>query len=159
MFQSERRRFLKGIGLLGGLSLLPAAVLACAPKTEPTPELPSEPIKNQITVAPAGGDFQKLSDALNQITDASASNRYTISLYGRIDETVTLVAKSYVDVVGYGADIVVNSGRNIPGADFNMECPPKRIPVVMLDWNLKNGGRYGKESTFSREDHQQAARS
>jgi hypothetical protein len=31
--------------------------------------------------------------------------------------------------------------------------PPKGSPVVMLHWNLKNGGRYGKEDTLSRKDH------
>jgi len=119
LFQSERRKFLKGIGLLGGLSLLPAAVVACAPKAETPPETPPEPLANHITVARTGGDFKKLSDALNQITDAAADNRYAISLYGRINEAVTIVARSYVDVTGFGADVVVNSGSNIPGADFN----------------------------------------
>lgn len=68
--------------------------------------------KNYLVVAPAGGDFHRLSDALKSITDASASNRYTIVVQGRIVEDGNkrgvdgyIDAKSHVDVIGQGATI------------------------------------------------------
>ena len=41
-----------------------------------------------------------------------------------------------------------------------MVCPPKRSPVVMLDWNQKiKGVKHGQEITFARGNYQQVARS
>jgi hypothetical protein len=35
-----------------------------------------------------------------------------------------------------------------------VECPPKRIPVDVLDFNREKGGRNGKERIHTGADHQ-----
>jgi pectin methylesterase-like acyl-CoA thioesterase len=56
---------------------------------------------NVIRVAPSGGDFTRISDALASITDASALNPYVIMIApGTYTETVTM--KQYVDIEGAG---------------------------------------------------------
>ncbi len=40
-----------------------------------------------------------------------------------------------------------------------MTCPPKRSPVLMLDWKLRKGGNHGQENLFARANHQQTTRS
>jgi len=66
-----------------------------------------------------GGAYTKLSDALNSITDASSSKRYCVAVKGVVIDDTTIVAKSWVDVVGFGADITVQTDSNVHGVDFN----------------------------------------
>lgn len=61
---------------------------------------------NIIVVAATGGDYTKLSEALIAITDASENNRYVVKVYGRIDDDAQITAKSYVDVIGYNAEVM-----------------------------------------------------
>ncbi len=63
---------------------------------------------NTITVGASKCDYTTLSAALDAITDASASNRYTIEVYGYISETSTCVFKSYIDVVGFNAYVDID---------------------------------------------------
>ncbi len=63
--------------------------------------LKTQGYKNIKVVAKAGGDFTTLTDALNSITDNSASNRYLIKVApGTYIERVTM--KPYVDIEGSG---------------------------------------------------------
>lgn len=66
-----------------------------------------------LIVAFADGDYDKLSDALNSITDASETKRYAVLVIGKIVDTNQINAKSYVDVIGYGADIVVDTDSDV----------------------------------------------
>jgi hypothetical protein len=61
------------------------------------------------------GDYTRLSDAMASIADASASKPYTIVVVGKITDTTQIVAKSYVDVIGYAADVTVQSDAAIDG--------------------------------------------
>lgn len=64
------------------------------------------PYWNLITVAKKGGDFQTITEALIQIEDASAINRYCIFAYpGLYDEEV--VHKEYVALVGLDRDVCI----------------------------------------------------
>lgn len=57
--------------------------------------------QNVVVVDPAGnGDYTTLGEALTAITDASASKRYLVRVYGKTVETANVVAKRYVDVQG-----------------------------------------------------------
>jgi hypothetical protein len=65
------------------------------------------------TVSASGkADYTKLSTALAAITDAGAYKRYCVEVYGRILESSSVSAKSYIDVIGFGAE-VVDSTDNI----------------------------------------------
>ena len=74
---------------------------------------------NKILTVGEGGDYTKLSDALNSITDASETNRYCIVVIGKIIDDVQINAKSYVDVVGFSADITVQTDSNVHGVVFD----------------------------------------
>ncbi len=50
-------------------------------------------------------------------------------------------------------------GYTIDSADCRMTCPPKRSPVLMLDWKLRKGENHGQENLFARANHQQTTRS
>lgn len=72
-----------------------------------------EPLDNVINVAKSGGDFTTITDALNAITDASATNPYLIRIApGIYEESIDL--KSYVDIEGSGETntIIRDSGAN-----------------------------------------------
>lgn len=74
---------------------------------------------NILTVAPCGGDYDKLSTALSKITDGSSSNIYTIFVNGYIEEAAPITAKSYVNVEGTnGAILNINSDTNTEGVTF-----------------------------------------
>jgi len=66
-----------------------------------------------------GGDYTKLSDALNSITDASETNRYCIVVIGKIVDDAQINAKSYVDIIGFSADITVQTDSNVHGVVFD----------------------------------------
>ncbi|MCH8829268.1 MAG: hypothetical protein IID45_06790, partial [Planctomycetes bacterium] len=67
-------------------------------------------------VASTGGDYVKLSEAMASITDASDANRYVVEVYGKIVDDTGIVGKSYVDVVGFNADVTVaNPSQVVPG--------------------------------------------
>ena len=74
---------------------------------------------NKILTVGEGGDYTKLSDALSSITDASKTNRYCIVVIGKIIDDVQINAKSYVDVVGFSADITVQTDSNVHGVVFD----------------------------------------
>lgn len=79
-----------------------------------------------LTVCATGGDYAKLSDALDSITDASPTKRYIVQVIGRIDDDTTVNGKSYVDVYGYGADVVVDTDANVRGLSI--------VDVVESTW-------------------------
>jgi len=69
---------------------------------------------NVIIVAPSGGDFTSPVDAMNAITDASASNPYLIKIMPGVYEVPdnTMRAKSYVDIEGSGAAVTTIRSYN-----------------------------------------------
>jgi hypothetical protein len=79
-----------------------------------------------LTVCATGGDYTKLSDALDSITDASPTKRYIVQVIGGIDDDTTINGKSYVDVYGYGADVVVDTNANVRGLSI--------VDVVESTW-------------------------
>jgi hypothetical protein len=69
-------------------------------------------LTHEITVG-EGGDYSTITDALNSITDNSASNQYVIKIGpGTYEEQVTM--KEYVDIYGSGKNstIIVSSGSS-----------------------------------------------
>jgi len=74
---------------------------------------------NKILTVGEGGDYTKLSDALNSITDASETNRYCIVVIGKIVDNAQINAKSYVDVIGFSADVTVQTDSNVHGVIFD----------------------------------------
>jgi pectin methylesterase-like acyl-CoA thioesterase len=65
-----------------------------------------------VTVAPSGGDYTTITDALAAISDASPSNIYTILVEaGTYPETgrygLGLMLKDYVDIEGTDRDTVI----------------------------------------------------
>ena len=56
-----------------------------------------------VTVETSGGDFTSVQAALDSITDASATKRYTVKV-GRGVFTGRITLKDYVDIEGAGAD-------------------------------------------------------
>lgn len=88
---------------------------------------------NTVTVMASGGDYTKLSDALAARIDATATNRCLIEVFGRIADTTVITAKSYVDVIGYEADVVVTSTAGLPtdGVCFDdvVECTWRDITI------------------------------
>ncbi|MBI4690447.1 MAG: hypothetical protein HY754_09315 [Nitrospirae bacterium] len=68
--------------------------------------------KNVIVVAPSGGDFTSPVDAMNAITDASASNPYLVKIMpGSFNIGANSVQmKEYVDIEGSGENITVIEG-------------------------------------------------
>lgn len=69
---------------------------------------------NVIIVAPSGGDFTSPVDAMNAITDASASNPYLVKImpgvYNIGSNSVRM--KPYVDIEGSGENVTIVSGSN-----------------------------------------------
>lgn len=71
---------------------------------------------NIIVVAKSGGDFTDPVQALNSITDASATNPYLVKIMpGRYEvNSSSIVLKEYVDVEGSGVNASVISAINSP---------------------------------------------
>jgi len=63
-----------------------------------------------LIVKKEGGDYDKLSDALLAATGNAVGARWTIKVYGRIDDDGQIVVKSYVDVFGFDAVIYDSYG-------------------------------------------------
>jgi len=74
---------------------------------------------NKILTVGEGGDYAKLSDALNSITDASETNRYCIVVIGKIVDNAQINAKSYVDIIGFSADVTIQTDSNVHGVIFD----------------------------------------
>lgn len=68
-----------------------------------------------VVVVDAGGngDYTTLAAALAAITDASATNRYAIMLFGRHVITNFTWSQSYIDVFGFGAIIGAATAQTI----------------------------------------------
>lgn len=72
---------------------------------------------NVIIVAPSGGDFTSPVDAMNAITDASASNPYLVKIMPGVYNIGTNMVnmKSYVDIEGSGENTTKIIGSSAPG--------------------------------------------
>lgn len=65
-------------------------------------------IERVLTVKAYGADFNKLSAAMSYAWENTVNARWTIKVYGRINDDAQIIAKSYVDVIGYNA-VIYNS--------------------------------------------------
>jgi hypothetical protein len=68
---------------------------------------------NVLIVAPIGGDFANPVDAVNEITDASATNPYLVKIMPgdyNLGTSSFLQMKSYVDIEGSGESITIIKG-------------------------------------------------
>ncbi len=64
-----------------------------------------------VKIAKSGGDFSDPVAVVNAITDASANNRYVLSIApGEYQLTQTLVLKPFVDIKGSGANVTKLTG-------------------------------------------------
>ena len=80
-----------------------------------------------LTVGEGDFDYSRLSYALDSITDASASKRYAIWVFGKVYDVPNMpigneyriIAKSYVDIIGFDADIDITSDFKGHGISFN----------------------------------------
>ena len=97
--------------------------------------------KNIRMVTPIVGNYTSLKSAIESITDASDTNRYTIVVQGYIKETSPFSAKSYVDVVGIGGAVVDIDGSSGTGVLFNGadDCIWKDI-TIRRTGSLSSGG-------------------
>lgn len=85
--------------------------------------------------------YTTLYGALSTITDASSSKQYTIEVHGNITETALITAKSYVDVVGFGANININTNTNGAGVAFN-----NLVYTTWKDLTIRRNGTVTTES-------------
>jgi hypothetical protein len=70
---------------------------------------------NVVVVDSGGnGDYTTLSAALAAITDASATKRYVILIFGVTIETANIVTKDYIDIVCYG--MIGGDGNFVAGS-------------------------------------------
>jgi hypothetical protein len=78
------------------------------------PQGPAAHYSNLIVVANSGGDFSNPVDAVNSITDASATNPYLVKImpgfYDIGDKTISM--KSYVDIEGSGENVTTIYGTH-----------------------------------------------
>lgn len=107
-----------------------------------------EPLDNIITVAKSGGDFTTVTDALNAITDASATNLYLIRVApGIYEEAIEL--KSYVDIEGSGENttIIRSSGGSNQPDNTGDGATVKAVGNIIADVRLltieSNSNNYG----------------
>lgn len=74
-------------------------------------------LSNVITVANEGGDFTKPADALESITDASASNPYLIVIApGNYSSSSALVMKEHVNLQGSGVNATTLIRTQVAGS-------------------------------------------
>lgn len=66
-------------------------------------------LQNEVTVSASGGDFTSPVDAMNSITDASATNPYVVRIGPGIYDLAStrLVMKQYVNIVGTGDHTII----------------------------------------------------
>ncbi|MBI5196464.1 MAG: hypothetical protein HZA10_09090 [Nitrospirae bacterium] len=92
---------------------------------------------NVIIVAPSGGDFTNPVDAVNSITDASATNPYLVKIMPGVYniDTSSVQMKSYVDIEGSGENTTKIIGSSSPApvmGSSNAELRFLTIQVVNL---------------------------
>jgi hypothetical protein len=75
-----------------------------------TPAVDAENLDNTETVLiGSGGKYSNLQSAFADITDASASKRYRLLIIDNTDEPSQINAKSHIDVVSLGGNIILDS--------------------------------------------------
>ena len=108
-----KSRFLEiAVQLTGGggyTTLTPRQPISAAPYASYADKV--QPVGNIIIVAKSGGDFDDISDALDAITDASATNLYLIRIApGIYTENDGIDLKSYVSIEGSGEGVTIIRG-------------------------------------------------
>lgn len=85
-----------------------------------------------VVDAGGNGNYETLSAAIDAITAASESNRYKVLVFGDIDETETIIAKSHVDVIGTNNTITITSTGSGHGLllDSVTDCRWEKLTVV-----------------------------
>lgn len=82
-------------------------------------------ISNTIHVAKSGGDFTKISDAVNNIMDDSATNTYTIIVHpGVYEEIVHIGTNHYISIVGINRDtcILIDNTGTWANSPLSIAC-------------------------------------
>ncbi len=97
-----------------------------------------------VTVAPTGGDFALLSEALAAITDSSALSPYVVQIApGTYTETSPVELKDYVDVRGSGRlatrIVCACAGSSLPTAGTTLYAAGDTHSVVS-DLTIENSG-------------------
>lgn len=108
-------------------------------------------IQNVITVAKSGGDFTRLSNALNSISGASATNPYLVVVGpGIFDEfdPGPLTVPSYVHVTGSGQETTVIRSNEAGSDNLNRTAAAIELSVYSKLSNLTI-----KLFTFDDNDH------
>jgi hypothetical protein len=101
-----------------------------------------EILENNITVAKSGGDFTTLKDALDSITDSSATQRYSIQVSAGIyTEDNPIQAKEYVSVTGTGDLQTTRFVAGNPNADLLIMANLFTIQRVAL-WGVSGATNY-----------------
>lgn len=112
-------QFIKMISrVIGMLLLLTSFTVLAQNKVVVIPLMGDDmkPLKNIITVAKANGDYTDPVQAVNSVTDASATNPYLVVIGpGVYTITQTLVMKEHVDISGSGENVTILTGE-ISGA-------------------------------------------
>ena len=62
-------------------------------------------------------------------------------------------------VLSVDGDTLLTKGDAMEDPDPRLACPPKRSPVLVLDWKIRKGAIDGQEILHTGADYQQAARS
>lgn len=87
--------------------------------------------------ARGGGDFESLSSALAAIDDAASDNLYTILVFGIVEESETVDAKSYINVQGMaGAKLVVTLESEAPAVLFDSGV----VSCIWRDLEIETAG-------------------
>ena len=87
--------------------------------------------------ARGGGDFESLSSALAAIDDAASDNLYTILVFGIVEESRTVDAKSYINVQGMaGAKLVVTLESEAPAVLFDSGV----VSCIWRDLEIETAG-------------------
>jgi hypothetical protein len=119
---------------------------------------PSQIVTNEILVAPVGGQFTSLRDALLSITDASETNRYHIKIKDALYQEIDIQGTNYQ---GDNPDVVVVEGESREGVTIvtdgtSTENSPSdysnptyaNIPINTIPVNYKHTFWLVKSVTF-----------